>query len=71
MGEFDAGKTLNYKLKDPRNGVYTFVLEGDVTVAGQALNQRDGFGVWDTASVDIKANSHTKILMMEVPMALR
>ncbi|MEO1808740.1 MAG: pirin family protein, partial [Bacteroidota bacterium] len=71
MGELDQGKNINYSLKSPRNGVYTFVLDGSVTVAGQVLSKRDGFGVWDTDAIDIKANSQAKILLMEVPMDLR
>ncbi|MEL6696773.1 MAG: pirin family protein [Bacteroidota bacterium] len=71
MGELDQGKNINYTLKSPRNGVYTFVLDGSVTIAGQALSKRDGFGVWETDAIDIKANSQAKILLMEVPMDLR
>ncbi|MGD1847562.1 MAG: pirin family protein [Salibacteraceae bacterium] len=70
MGEFDAGTTTNYQLKDSRNGVYAFVIDGKVTVDGQELNPRDGFGLWDTPNFDFQANSAAKVLLMEVPMNL-
>jgi redox-sensitive bicupin YhaK (pirin superfamily) len=68
MGEMEKGKQLSYKLKAQENGVYTFILEGDVTVNGQTLNKRDGFGVWDTDKIELTADSHSKVLLMEVPM---
>lgn len=68
MGRLDKGTTLDYAIRKSGNGLYTFVLEGDVSVAGQALNTRDGFGIWDTERVSFRADSNTELLLMEVPM---
>ncbi|MEL7268185.1 MAG: pirin family protein [Bacteroidota bacterium] len=69
MTSLEAGKSLTYPLNDAENnGVYAFVLEGEVTINGQALEKRDGFGLWDLAHLDIKADSNTELLLMEVPM---
>ena len=69
VAKFTAGKGDTYKLHRPgTNGVYAFVLEGKVTIDGQDLGPRDGFGVWDTDSISIKADSDTRVLLMEVPM---
>lgn len=69
MANLEKGRELNYPLHDPeRNGVYVFVLKGDVTVDNQSLNSRDGFGVWDTNQLQLKADSNTELLLMEVPM---
>ncbi|MEM9819542.1 MAG: pirin family protein [Bacteroidota bacterium] len=70
LGEMNPDSEETYRLKDPENGVYAFVLEGDINIEGQALNKRDGFGVWDTTSLAIKASSKAKVLLMEVPMKL-
>ena len=70
MGELEAGNEQNYSLKAKGNGVYAFVLEGKVTIEGQPLEKRDGFGVWDTDSLKIKVDSDAKVLLMEVPMRL-
>lgn len=67
--KLDQGKSIDYKLKNSdRNGVYAFVLKGNATINNQELNTRDGFGVWNVESLDIKADSNTEILLMEVPM---
>lgn len=68
MGKLKVGFSTAYKLNRSSHGVYAFVLEGDVTINNQKLNKRDGFGVWDTDSVSIVADTETEILLMEVPM---
>ncbi len=69
LGNFDAGHTETYALKAAAgNGVYAFVLAGDVTIEGQALHTRDGFGLWDVGKIQITADSDAKLLLMEVPM---
>ncbi|WP_350292992.1 pirin family protein [uncultured Croceitalea sp.] len=69
MTNLDKGKSLKYELKNAeRNGVYAFVLKGDATINKQALNKRDGFGIWDVDHLDIKADTDTELLLMEVPM---
>jgi redox-sensitive bicupin YhaK (pirin superfamily) len=68
MTNLDQGKELTYTLKDPNNGVYAFILEGEATINGQALEKRDGYGLWDLTHFDVKANTNTEILLMEVPM---
>ncbi|MEM6865213.1 MAG: pirin family protein, partial [Bacteroidota bacterium] len=69
MTSMEAGKSLDYSLKDPQNnGVYAFVIEGDVSINGQKLERRDGFGLWDVENLEISANSNTEVLLMEIPM---
>jgi len=71
MGELEKGFQTTYQLKGTGTGVYAFVLEGDVTIAGQSLNKRDGFGIWEVEKIDIQANNEAQVLLMEVPMQLR
>jgi redox-sensitive bicupin YhaK (pirin superfamily) len=68
MGTFDKGIGTEYQIKAKGNGVYAFILKGDVTINGQVLSTRDGFGIWDVDSFSIKADSDAEILLMEVPM---
>lgn len=70
LGKFETGKKDEYKLKKEGNGVYVFVLEGEVEVAGQKLSKRDGFGIWNTKSFDFKSLSDSRVLLMEVPMSV-
>ena len=71
MGKFDKDFSVDYKINKSGNGVYAFVLGGDFTIAGQQLNYRDGFGIWNTDKISITANSQdAELLLMEVPMTL-
>ena len=70
MTDLDAGKNLNYTLKKKGNGVYCFILEGDVNINGQDLNRRDGLGITNTDTFEIKAQTDSAILLMEVPMTM-
>lgn len=70
LGSFDSGFSTEYRLKKAGNGVYAFVLKGNVTIDGTALNERDGLGSWNTDALNIKADSNAELLLMEVPMNL-
>jgi quercetin 2,3-dioxygenase len=69
MGKFDKDFTTEYAVKRSGNGVYAFIVKGDVTIEGNQLNTRDGFGIWNTDKINITANSEdAEILLMDVPM---
>ncbi|MEP4884348.1 MAG: pirin family protein, partial [Maribacter dokdonensis] len=68
LGKYDTGATDNYTVHLDGNGVYIFVIKGEVEIENQKLNSRDGLGIWDVNSLNITANSETEILLMEIPM---
>ena len=68
MGKFDKGTTTTYTIKKEENGVYAFILSGTLTINGQELDTRDGFGIWDVTTLDIKMITDAEILLLEVPM---
>lgn len=69
--KLDKDVSVDYSIHKPdSNGVYVFVIDGDVTVNGHALNKRDGMGIEQVESLQIKADSNAEILLMEVPMKL-
>ncbi|RYE07103.1 MAG: pirin family protein [Sphingobacteriaceae bacterium] len=69
LGKFDAEFTTTYQPKKAGNGIYAFVIEGDITINGKQLHRRDGFGIWDTDQLVLTANSGgAEVLLMDVPM---
>jgi hypothetical protein len=70
LGNFDQDVSTVYTLNDKNNGLYVFNLSGNLEINGQTLNPRDGFGIWDTDKVSIKAQTNTEFLLMEVPMSV-
>lgn len=71
LGTFDQNKETLYQIRKKGNGVYAFILKGSAEIAGEIIEERDGFGVWDIQEINIKAlKEGTEILLMEVPMTL-
>jgi redox-sensitive bicupin YhaK (pirin superfamily) len=68
MGKLDNDFSLTYDLRKKENGVYAFVIEGDITINGQKLNRRDGLGITETDKLEIIADSDAELLLMEVPV---
>lgn len=70
IGKFTKGKSDNYQIKKDGNGVYAFILDGEVKINGEKLSKRDGMGIWNTDSFHVEALENAHILLMEVPMTL-
>jgi redox-sensitive bicupin YhaK (pirin superfamily) len=70
LAQLDVNTEILFELNKPGNGVYTFVLRGNVTVEDIELSERDGLGIWEIERLKYKAKSLTEILVMEVPMSL-
>lgn len=69
LGKFDQGFQTTYQIKKPGNGVYAFIIAGDVTINEQTLHRRDGFGIWDVDQFEFTSNSAgSEILLMDIPM---
>jgi quercetin 2,3-dioxygenase len=71
MGKFDKGISIDHSIKRKNNGVYIFVLNGDITVDTQKISTRDGIGIWNTnESISINTESDAEFLLMDVPMEI-
>ncbi len=68
LGNMDEGFETAYQVKKTGNGVYAFVLEGEVTINEQPLSKRDAAGIWETHEINIKANSAAQLLLIDIPM---
>ena len=68
LGNFEKGKADEYKIKKEGNGVYAFIIDGEVEINGEELDKRDGMGIWDTDTINVKASENARVLLMEVPM---
>ena len=71
LGNFEQETTQNYTIKETGNGVYAFVIKGQVSINGQELNERDGFGIWNVDGFEIKTSKGSRVLLMDVPMQMK
>lgn len=65
MIDLDADFEIEYELK---HGAYFFLIDGEVSIAGETLEKRDAVGIYETNKVTIKANKESKLLVIDVPM---
>ena len=70
LGGFDKDMHSKYQLKKEDNGIYAFVLDGEVEINGEKLAKRDGYGVWNASEINLKSISNSNVLLMEVPMKM-
>jgi len=58
-----------YTEYDPKNGVYFFLIDGEVEIADEKLQSRDAIGIENADKVKIKASKASKLLVIDVPMS--
>jgi redox-sensitive bicupin YhaK (pirin superfamily) len=68
LTRLSAGSTLSYLSVFPGNGIYIFVLEGEIKADDRTLQRRDGLGVTQTNEAAILATADSELLAIEVPM---
>ena len=68
LANLDKDFSAEYAFKKQGDGLYVFVIEGQVTVGGQALGKRDALGISETDTVTITAGEKAEVLLIEVPM---
>jgi quercetin 2,3-dioxygenase len=70
LGNLSKGTSISYQLKKEGNGVYAFLLEGEVIINEIVLNRRDGLGISESDTLKIIANIDSRLLLMEVPLSI-
>jgi len=72
LARLESGVAITYNPNNSKNGVYIFVIDGQIDIANDTLARRDAIGLWDMDKVDISnaetAQDTAEILCMEVPM---
>ncbi|HVX50354.1 MAG TPA: pirin family protein [Chitinophagaceae bacterium] len=68
LANFGKDFSASYSLKKNGNGLYVFVIDGSISINGQALSKRDALGITDTEAVTLTAVENAEILLIEVPM---
>ena len=68
LANLNKGTSVKYSINHKGNGIYLFVLEGSVTVAGEKLNKRDAIGIEGIDNIDVASDENSEVLVIEVPM---
>lgn len=68
LGKLDKGNKLVYNFSYKGNGVYLFVIKGNVSIDGAELNARDSAGIYEVDNFEISALTDSEFVFIEVPM---
>ncbi len=68
LSNMDADVSLDYELHGANNGVYVFVLEGELSIEDKFLGKRDALAIYEIEKVNITAKTNAKVLVIEIPM---
>ena len=68
LGIFEDLKTVSYPVNIAGNGVYLFLIDGEIEVNQTFLSKRDALEITDFDLFEIKIIKKATILLIEVPM---
>lgn len=68
LGNFAAKKILHYTPKIVGNGIFVFVIEGNLEILNQELESGDSIEIEDLMEFTVHFHTNCKILIMEVPL---
>lgn len=71
LATFKKGFNTNYEVHEQGNGVYAFVIEGEVVIGDSTLHKRDAIGLSEIDNFKINATQDAELLFIEVPMTSR
>jgi redox-sensitive bicupin YhaK (pirin superfamily) len=67
LGYFEKPDTIKYKVRNG-NGVYLFVIDGQIKIGDEELFRRDAIGIYDTDEFEIEVVDNAEFVLLEVPM---
>jgi len=68
VGEFDTNVTTAYHIKKEDNGIYVFVISGEILVKDRTLQQGDALSITGIKEIAITSGKPSKVLIIEVPL---
>ncbi|MEO7174878.1 MAG: pirin family protein [Saprospiraceae bacterium] len=68
LAKFDTETSLTYSLHKAGNGIYAFVLSGNLVIDKQEMKSRDGLAISEVKEISLLAQAGSEILLMEVPL---
>ncbi len=68
LADLEAGKEISFAPKFSGNGVYIFVLDGEISIDSRKVGKRDAVGVYDTNEFSLTADQPSSLLAIEIPM---
>jgi quercetin 2,3-dioxygenase len=70
LGSLEVGKEAVYQVRQKGNGVYMFVIDGEIKAGDELLSRRDAAGFTEKGEIRVSASKDSEVLVIEVPMEI-
>ena len=64
IGKFDGRKEGNFILKNPKNGIFAFIIDGVFEVQNRLLHTRDGLSLKNIEAIEFEALSENAVILL-------
>jgi redox-sensitive bicupin YhaK (pirin superfamily) len=64
IGMYEGRSEGNYRLKNPNNGLFVYIISGAFEVQGRLMEYRDGLSLWNTREIEFEALSNNAIILL-------
>lgn len=68
LGIFEENKLITQQITSSENGVYLFLIDGEIEINNQLLTSKDALEITNCLDFQIKTIQKSKILLVEVPL---
>lgn len=68
LAEIEEGEQLDYLSPMAELGLYVFIIDGEVEIAGEKLGKRDALSIEGSEKIAIKAKKKSEVLVINVPV---
>ncbi len=68
LGKYDTQQVLRYSVQKQGNGLYGYLVDGQLRVDDQWLQSGDHFAVADSAELVMETKGNTRFVLLEVPI---
>jgi quercetin 2,3-dioxygenase len=68
LASLPAESELKYRTTKPCQGVYVFLIAGELSAEGQKFSARDAFGISEHKWISLRAHAPSELLLIEVPL---
>lgn len=68
LGKYDMDADIEYVIQKKGNGVYFFLIEGEMMIENTVLKTRDALGIWEAEKIHLQVQKGAFMLSIEVPM---
>lgn len=68
LTDLDSEKSIDYLPHKEGSGIYTFLINGEMSIDDQKLSKRDAIAFVSAEKLTFQANADSQLLVIEVPM---